>query len=103
MRFYCRATEKSLSQRFDVVHALRLLNRLQLTSFTMDFVETASVVALALREKSKRRKQKYWVHPLCNQRLIKGHFHTLHEELCAHPRKFFLDVTIAIFFQLLII
>ena len=60
-----------------------------LTSSTMDFVETVSVVALLLREKSKRRKQRYWVHPLCSQRLMKGHFYTLHEELCDYPRKFF--------------
>ena len=45
-------------------------------------------VALYLKYHRKRHK-KFWVHPIVSQRLLKGQFHTLHEDLCEHPEKFF--------------
>lgn len=55
----------------------------------MDAVETTCVVALLLRTRSKRRKHRYWVHPIISQRLLKGQFYKIFEDLCAYPEKFF--------------
>ena len=52
----------------------------------MDFVESVTVCALLLRTKAKRRKG-FWVHPLVSQRLLKGQFHKLYEDLRKHPKK----------------
>lgn len=57
LRFCCRATQKSPSQRFHVLRALRLINRKLLTSSTMDIVDTAWIVTHLLREKAKRPKK----------------------------------------------
>jgi len=54
----------------------------------MDFVESVAVCALLLRIRAKRRKR-LWVHPLVSQRLLKGQFHKLYEDLRIHPKKFF--------------
>jgi hypothetical protein len=54
----------------------------------MDFVESVAVCALLLRTRAKRRKR-FWVHPLVSQRLLKGQFHNLYEDLLIHPKKFF--------------
>jgi len=53
----------------------------------MDFVESVAVCALLLRIRAKRRKR-FWVHPLVSQRLLKGQFHKLYEDLRIHPKKF---------------
>ncbi|KAF2890722.1 hypothetical protein ILUMI_15451 [Ignelater luminosus] len=56
----------------------------------MDFTETACVVALLLRMKAKKRyKKQYWVHPVISQRLMKGQFCKIHNDLRDHPNKFF--------------
>lgn len=55
----------------------------------MDVIETTCVIALLLRARSKRRKHRYWVHPITSQRLLKGQFYKLFEDLCEHPAKFF--------------
>lgn len=55
----------------------------------MDIVETTCVVALLLRAKNKRRKHRYWIHPIVSQRLLKGQFYKLFEDLCEHHEKFF--------------
>jgi hypothetical protein len=54
----------------------------------MDFGELVAVCALLLRTRAKRRKR-FWVHPLVSQRLLKGQFHKLYEDLHIHPKKFF--------------
>jgi len=54
----------------------------------MDFVESGAVCALLLRVRAKRRKR-LWVNPLVSQRLLKGQFHNLYEDLRIHPKKFF--------------
>jgi hypothetical protein len=54
----------------------------------MDFVEAVAVCALLLRIRTKRRK-KFWVRPLVSQRLLKGQFHRLREDLRVHPKNFF--------------
>jgi len=54
----------------------------------MDFVESVAVCARLLRTRTKRRKW-FWVHPLVSQRLLKGQFHKLYEDLRIHPQKFF--------------
>ena len=58
-------------------------------SFQMDDIETTCVIALLLRARRKRRKHRYWVHPLTNQRFFKGQFYTLFEDLHEHPENFF--------------
>jgi len=56
----------------------------------MDFVEIAAVCALELKRRKKiKKKKKYWVHPLTSQRLLKGQFYKLHNELRSYPDKFF--------------
>jgi hypothetical protein len=55
----------------------------------MDLEEVACICALELRRRRKRRKQKFWVHPITSQRLMKGFFYTLYEDLRRHPKKFF--------------
>jgi hypothetical protein len=54
----------------------------------MDFVKLVSVCAFLLKTRAKRRKR-FWVHPLVSQKLLKGQFHKLYEELCIHAKKFF--------------
>jgi len=54
----------------------------------MDYVESVAVCALLLRTRAKRRKR-FGVHPLVSQRLLKGQFHKLYEDLHIHPKKFF--------------
>lgn len=55
----------------------------------MDFVESACVIALLLRIKARKRRKKYWVHPIVSQRLLKGQFYQIHHDLIEYPRKFF--------------
>lgn len=55
----------------------------------MDDIETCCIIAMLLRAKSKRRKHRYWVHPITSQRFIKGQFYKLFQDLCEHPEKFF--------------
>jgi hypothetical protein len=59
----------------------------QLLSFKMDFMELACVCAFEIRRRKKKRQ--FWVHPLTTQRLLKGQFHKLYENLRSHPDKFF--------------
>jgi len=54
----------------------------------MRFVELVAVCAFLLRTRAKRRKR-FWVHPLVSQKLLKGQFHKLNEDLHIHPKKFF--------------
>ncbi|CAI6374003.1 unnamed protein product [Macrosiphum euphorbiae] len=62
----------------------------ELFSRIMDFVEIAAVCALELkRRKTIKKKKKYWVHPITSQRLLKGQFYKLHNELRSYPVKFF--------------
>jgi len=53
----------------------------------VDFVESIAVCTLLLRTRAKRR-ERFWVHPLVRQRLLKGQFHKLYEDLRIHPKKF---------------
>jgi hypothetical protein len=46
------------------------------------------VCFVASNEKRKERK-KFWVHPITSQRLLKGKFYSLYEDLRAHPQKIF--------------
>jgi hypothetical protein len=53
----------------------------------MDFMELACVCAFEIRR--RKRKRQFCVHPLTTQRLLKGQFHKLYENLRSHPDKFF--------------
>lgn len=55
----------------------------------MDFMETAVVCALIIRHRKNQRKRKYWVHPLISERMNKGKFTLMFEELRSYPEKFF--------------
>jgi hypothetical protein len=48
-------------------------------------VESVAMCALLLRIRAKRRKR-LWVHPIVSQRLLKGQFHKLYEDLRIHPK-----------------
>jgi hypothetical protein len=41
------------------------------------------------RQKSRRYKRRYWVHPLISCRILKGQFYTLFSDLRDSPEKFF--------------
>ena len=60
-----------------------------------DFVTswTALLCALLLRTRNVKKRKKFWVHPITSQRLLRGKFYSLYEDLKAHPQKFFLDVS----------
>jgi len=51
----------------------------------MDFVESVAVCVLLLRTKAKRREG-FWVPPLVSQRLLKGQFNKLYEDLRMHKK-----------------
>jgi hypothetical protein len=53
----------------------------------MDFMELACVCAFEIRR--RKRERQFLVHPLTTQRLLKGQFHELYENLRSHPDKFF--------------
>jgi hypothetical protein len=55
----------------------------------MDFVEIAAVCVLELKRRKAIKKKKYWVHPITFQRLLKGQFYKLHNELQSYPVKVF--------------
>jgi len=55
----------------------------------MDFLDTAVVCALIIRHRKNQRKRKYWVHPLISERMNKGKFTLMFEELRSYPEKFF--------------
>ena len=80
----CARTVKETT-RSDIFLTILCSQYVRYTS--MDFVESLAVCALLLRTRAKRRKR-FWVHPLVNQRLLKGQFHKLCEDLCIHPKNF---------------
>ena len=45
--------------------------------------------ALLLRTRNVKKRKKFWVHPITSQRLLKGKFCSLYEDLKVHPQKFF--------------
>lgn len=59
----------------------------------MDFWRAACVVALLLKLRNRKRKQRrrhrYWVHPLTDQRHLKGYFCKMYNNVRQHPDKFF--------------
>ena len=56
---------------------------------TMDFEEKAIIYALPLsfRKEKKKQRRKMQVRPLISQRLLKGQFHKLSDDLCAYPKQ----------------
>jgi len=46
------------------------------------------VCALLLRTRNIEKRKKFWVHPVTSQRLFKGKFYSLYEDLKAHPQEF---------------
>lgn len=44
---------------------------------------------LRLKEKQKRYKKEYWVHPIISQRTLNGQFYKIHADLRLHPKEFF--------------
>lgn len=54
--------------------------------------ETSGVVAIVAYHyvlKERTKKKRMWVHPIVEQRLLKGAFVTMYSDLREHPRKFF--------------
>ena len=47
------------------------------------------VCFVASNAKRKKKRKKFWLHPMTSQRLLKGKFYSLYEDLKAHPQKFF--------------
>lgn len=59
----------------------------EICEMEFDMEEAAALSILVLRIRKKKRK--YWVHPIYSERFIKGKFHTLYSDLRGHPKKFF--------------
>jgi hypothetical protein len=55
----------------------------------MDSKDVALACALLLRTRNVKKRKKFWLHPMTSQRLLKGKFFSLYEDLKAHPQKFF--------------
>lgn len=55
----------------------------------MDLVELLCVAIAIVRHRKRRRKRRYWVHPIVSQRLLKGQFHKIYQDLRTYPDKFF--------------
>lgn len=55
---------------------------------TMKFIKQAAAVAFLINRRKNKIKNKMWVHPLVSQRLLKGQFHKLFEDLCIYQSKF---------------
>jgi hypothetical protein len=56
----------------------------------MDVVEVACIYALEIsRRRRLKNIRRFWVHPLTTERLLKGQFHKIYENLRAHPNKFY--------------
>ena len=51
-------------------------------------IEIIVTCALLLNRQKKKRQKKYGVHPIVSQRLLRGAFYNLYEELKEHPRNF---------------
>jgi hypothetical protein len=49
----------------------------------------ALVCALLLRTRNVKKRKKFWLHPVTSQRLLRGKFYSLYEDLRAHPKFFF--------------
>jgi hypothetical protein len=58
-------------------------------SYGMDCKDIALAFALLLRKRNVKKRKKFWVHPITRQRLFKGKFSSLYEDLKAHPITFF--------------
>jgi hypothetical protein len=61
--------------------------------YIMDCKDISLVWALLVGMWSVKEKKKFWVHPITSQRLLKGKFCSLYEDLKALPQKFFLDIS----------
>ena len=55
----------------------------------MDCKDIALVCAVLLRTSNVKKRKKFWQHPITSQRLLKGKFCSLQEDLKAHPQTFF--------------
>ena len=59
-----------------------------------DWKNVALVCALLLRTRNVKERKKFWISPITRQRLHKGKFNSLYEDLWAHPQTFFfLDIS----------
>jgi len=47
------------------------------------------VCAVVLRTRNVKTRRKFWLHPITSQRLLKGKFYSLYEDLKVHPQFFF--------------
>jgi hypothetical protein len=57
-------------------------------SYVTDCKDIALVCALVLRKRNVKKRKKFWVHPITSQKLLKGKFTSLYEDLTAHPQFF---------------
>lgn len=55
----------------------------------MDFVDQVCLSVLLVRRRRRKRVRRFWIHPIISERLHKGKFCLLHEQLKIYPEKFF--------------
>jgi hypothetical protein len=60
-----------------------------LINYIIDCKATALVCDLLLWMQNRKKRKKFWVHPIMSQRLLKGKFYSLYKNLKTHPQKFF--------------
>ena len=58
-------------------------------SYAMDCKDMALVCAWSLRTRNVKKRRKFWLHRITSQRLFKGKFYSLYEDLKAQPQRFF--------------
>jgi len=56
-------------------------------SYVMHCKDTALMCALLLRKRNVKKRKTFWLHPITSQRLLKGKFYSLYEDLKTHPQK----------------
>jgi hypothetical protein len=69
----------------------------------MELEEAGALIFLFSRLRERRKKRRFWVHPILKDRSTKGIFYTLYSDLRQNPDKFFIfaRMSIASFDELL--
>ena len=57
-------------------------------SYVMDCKDMALVCALLLRTRNVKKRKKFWLRPITSQRLLKGKFYSLYEDVKAYAQFF---------------
>jgi hypothetical protein len=65
-------------------------------SFKMKLEEASALILLFSRLRKRRKKRRFWIHPILKDRSTKGIFYTLYSDLRQNPDKFFIFARMSI-------